>query len=983
MRRTRHKRDAVRRTLLEWLRASPGYAIAAFLHLLLFVALSIATVVAATDEPPPPLAVHARLSRSREVVVRPSLQTREQPREAPPLGQVTPALTPGGAIGSAEPAGQEPVVDVQRVARDLGVGGGGRGGAGQAGVGQANPGGPTAASDAALKAGLEWLARHRTRSGAWAVDHEAGRDGEVARTGLALLCFLCGGHAPGQDGPYREVVDRALSWLRRQLPGSGVFAGQFDGYRQAIGTLALAEALTRRRSPELEDATRRAALCLENAQDSSGGGWRYQPKEPGDTSVTSWAALALKSAEHAGVRVSPRVWTRLRRFLASVETASGGTAYMPGQVSSTPAMDASGLFLRIALGEAADTPRSRAAADLLVNYTRLAREFRYEVDPYNDYYTALSLYQTGGAGWFEVNPWLRDRLVERQLEQGCERGAWEGGGQVDDVLLGTIFSVLTLETYYRYVPAYVHEAPEVLSQAAKTREPTEGERLFLQAGQELEQALREEGDARLAAAEARFGAALAALERDEGEHAPALRAEARARLVQCAAAQGAGDRALAHAEAYFSALGPTRPDAGVLRVRRLELLRRATDAVQAAVAPRASPAAAARAHAALRAAEEVAQGELEARCADADPVMGVGADARPEDDLAATIETLGRLRTRLTLAVDPEQVIARARRAFAGPAPTDSAPEAEWVALGAALERSSSVFAAFARGEVDGTDFSRAASDLAWVRERAPGRRVPPGMSARFASALEEVGVVEVTALLARGRDGEVLAAAAAFREAHPLGASRRLVDAAEREALARRLEKGEADAGERARLIALCEAWEREAPVSDGTDWPRFGALLVEAGAPELGERCFERVLEQPGARDHDVVDARLEQLRLARGRGQLAAAELHLRAIERRGGSARSDVWFERCLLRRAQGRHAAALDDYQAILRALDAERPAAWWDALQSTAETYVEAGQLGEARRVLEQVRRQDPTYGGDAARKTRFLELTIRLDAGR
>ncbi len=44
------------------------------------------------------------------------------------------------------------------------------------------------------------------------------------------------------------------------------------------------------------------------AQDPIGGGWRYEPHQPGDTSVTGWQLMALKSGQMAYLTVDPAVF---------------------------------------------------------------------------------------------------------------------------------------------------------------------------------------------------------------------------------------------------------------------------------------------------------------------------------------------------------------------------------------------------------------------------------------------------------------------------------------------------------------------------------------------------------------------------------------------------------------------------------------------------------------------------------------------------
>jgi hypothetical protein len=45
-----------------------------------------------------------------------------------------------------------------------------------------------------------------------------------------------------------------------------------------------------------------------------------------------------------------------------------------------------------------------------------------------------------------------------------------------------------------------------------------------------------------------------------------------------------------------------------------------------------------------------------------------------------------------------------------------------------------------------------------------------------------------------------------------------------------------------------------------------------------------------------------------------------------------------------------------------------------------ARTYVDAGETEAAKRFLDGLRQLDPSFGGDEARKERFIALMIELD---
>ena len=80
----------------------------------------------------------------------------------------------------------------------------------------------------------------------------------------------------------------------------GKVVGNEGMYAHAIATLALCEAYGQTRDSKLKEPAQRAVNFILAAQDPKGGGWRYSPRQPGDTTVTGWQLMSLKSAKTAG-----------------------------------------------------------------------------------------------------------------------------------------------------------------------------------------------------------------------------------------------------------------------------------------------------------------------------------------------------------------------------------------------------------------------------------------------------------------------------------------------------------------------------------------------------------------------------------------------------------------------------------------------------------------------------------------------------------
>jgi len=325
--------------------------------------------------------------------------------------------------------------------------------------------GGSAASEAAVERGLEWLARHQAGDGSWRFDLSGcrcdgacGHPGTVtsttASTGIALLPFLGAGHTHA-DGAYRETVTRGLYYVMsrmRPTPRGGDLA-EGTMYGHGVATLALAEAYGMTGDPMLAPYVRDAIRFIETSQDLHGGGWRYLPGQAGDTTVTAWQIAALKSAALTGAAVPSPTIDAACRFLDRVQVRQGeGYGYLaPQDRSCTSAI---GLLCRIYTAWPEEATLDRGL-------TRLARAGPQPEAVYENFYLAQALLLREHPVWRRWNARNRDQLVTRQARAGHEAGSWTfadadtaPGGRLGH----TALAILTLEVYYRVLPIYGERA---------------------------------------------------------------------------------------------------------------------------------------------------------------------------------------------------------------------------------------------------------------------------------------------------------------------------------------------------------------------------------------------------------------------------------------------------------------------------------------------------------------------------------------------
>lgn len=330
---------------------------------------------------------------------------------------------------------------------------------------RANGGGSD--TERAIDLGLDFLARAQDPDGAWrsrafVLNHRdfdprnagmGNAEWDIAMTGLSVLAFVSSGHTPDQ-GDHQDVVRRGVDWLKARVIDYGKFetvSGHYM-YGHAIATQALCEAFAYTDDPSLGAAAQLALDYIAFAQDLNGGGWRYDARQAGDTSVVGWVVMALNAGFKANLEVVG--FRDAIRFLDAV-TMPGyyqvGYTHRPGLANENLRLTAAGMTSRLFLGQEAHMPKIAMPAWRLIEHVPT----KHNPDFYYWYYGTLALFQVGGKHWKTWNKALKESLLELQETNrgSAYAGSWPPdrayggqGGRIYQTTLG----ILMLTTYYRY-----------------------------------------------------------------------------------------------------------------------------------------------------------------------------------------------------------------------------------------------------------------------------------------------------------------------------------------------------------------------------------------------------------------------------------------------------------------------------------------------------------------------------------------------------
>ena len=341
-------------------------------------------------------------------------------------------------------------------------------------------GGGTKHTERAVTAALVWLANHQLSDGRWSLQQFQSRCTDKTCTGvgeavhdsgataMGLLPFLAAGQTHKSKGPYRDHILRGVAWLiGHQKPDGALANGEAQQmYSHGLATIALSEAYGLTGDRQVGLAAQGAVNFILNAQNAADGGWRYNPKDPGDTSVVGWQLMALKSAHMAGLNVggasgsTGSAFSGTSKWLDSVAVRDGTEySYQPGG-GPVDTMTSVGLLCRQYLGAKRDNPMLTGGMTYLMNH--LPNDVAPNI--YYWYYATQVMHNMSGYEWDTWNRKMRDLLVRTQVRSTdeCANGSWapekDTWGRRGGRIMETALSALTLEIYYRYLPLFKAEA---------------------------------------------------------------------------------------------------------------------------------------------------------------------------------------------------------------------------------------------------------------------------------------------------------------------------------------------------------------------------------------------------------------------------------------------------------------------------------------------------------------------------------------------
>jgi len=302
----------------------------------------------------------------------------------------------------------------------------------------------------AIDLALKWIVNQQQPAGNWsfaAGSNPAATPITEAATAMALIPLLNAG-STHEDGEYKASVAKGIVYLvnsgKKQPSGSIQFGNAM--YQHGFAAIALCEAYRRTDDTELRKHALGAIDYIAFAQDPRGGGWRYEPQTPGDTSVLGWQLSALVSASGGGIQVPTKVLAGVSKFLDGVQSTDGSRyGYMrrpdDRKINNTTMI---GLLSRYRINGNWDHPGLKDGVSQVANSGPLSQP-----NAYGNYYGTLLLAAWGGDTWERWRDRMWQQLFDTQEHFGADVGSWSPIGWPHQEQAGrlgmTCFCLTTLQ----------------------------------------------------------------------------------------------------------------------------------------------------------------------------------------------------------------------------------------------------------------------------------------------------------------------------------------------------------------------------------------------------------------------------------------------------------------------------------------------------------------------------------------------------------
>lgn len=330
--------------------------------------------------------------------------------------------------------------------------------------------------------GLTWLAAHQAPQGYWSLDKfpqharrpytpnqatgAATTRNDVAGTAFGLLPFLAIGQTHKEGKWKKTVAAGATSLIQNQDKKTGRYDA--NHYAHGLAAIAMCELYGLSSDPIVKRSAQMAVDYIIFAQHPVGGGWRYTPKQFGDTSVTGFQLSALQVAKSVGLKVPEMTLQKASKYLDSVEIKGEGKyGYGYTGPGSRPTMTSVGLLSRLHLGASAKDEKLNKGMEFLNSSMTPIKSY---ANVYYVYYESQLAFHLGGEHWKLWNEGAKDKKGMRDVLLSFQEtkvgsphfGSWDPRGDRNSRQGGRIMKtstcLLALEVYFRYSP--LHEAKQ-------------------------------------------------------------------------------------------------------------------------------------------------------------------------------------------------------------------------------------------------------------------------------------------------------------------------------------------------------------------------------------------------------------------------------------------------------------------------------------------------------------------------------------------